>query len=199
VLRYAERKPVTARLEPFSTLALFAILASACDASGTSSTTGVGGYGGASGDGGYRGDGGCYWVDNEGWVGCPVFCGDFPWEGDGHTPTSGCFECAVFGDTTLAENGGACSDLYVECVGTSRDCSDAGNPDCCELAACVRACPNDDPSTPNDELFDCECTNNGSQCIEEPSGSTTCVAGHSAGLNDLTALGSCVLEICAYE
>ena len=68
-------------------------------------------------------------------------------DGDGMDPNSGCFECSIIGDDTVAVDGGVCVDSYVQCFGTVEDCSDAGNPACCAFANCAAACPDDNAAT----------------------------------------------------
>lgn len=118
-------------------------------------------------------------------------------EGDQMDPASGCFECAIIGDSTTAVDGGSCFDAYKQCFGTKADCSDAGNKACCDFSQCVADCPDDNMATADkDENLDCICTNDGSKCTGmEPMGSTTCIgkAGTPA-VQDYLDFVNCVID-----
>jgi hypothetical protein len=117
-------------------------------------------------------------------------------EGDGVTPQSGCFECTILGDDTIAFDGGICSADYDQCFGPNGNCTGGGNPACCSFLNCVNACPADNPNTTTDENLNCLCTNNGSNCIAEPSGSTTCFGKFPTGADDYVTFANCVFGNC---
>jgi len=119
-------------------------------------------------------------------------------EGDQMDPASGCFECAILGDSTTAVDGGACFDSYTQCFGTKADCSDAGNKSCCDFFNCIQDCPKDDPKTADvDENLNCLCTNDGDQCLmTEPMGSMTCIGKHGVpAVQDYLEFVDCVIDL----
>ncbi|MBM4374218.1 MAG: hypothetical protein FJ095_03965 [Deltaproteobacteria bacterium] len=118
-------------------------------------------------------------------------------EGDQMDPASGCFECAILGDSTTAVDGGACFDSYSQCFGTKADCSDAGNKSCCDFVNCIQDCPKDDPKTADvDENLNCLCTNDGMKCLmTEPTGSMTCIGKHGVpAVQDYLEFVNCVID-----
>jgi len=112
-------------------------------------------------------------------------------EGDGSNANSGCLECAVLGNSTLASNGGACVDEYIGCFGFSGSCDEGGHPGCCAFFDCLVGCPDDDPATAADEFLDCVCDNDGGDCTEmqEP---TTCLGANRAGGQRYVAWATCL-------
>ena len=83
------------------------------------------------------------------------------------TPSSGCIECAVLGDSTTASDGGACADEYTACFGDGSDaCTGATDPQCCPLYDCFSACDtNMNNMIEAGAELDCLCTNDGAMCV----------------------------------
>jgi len=177
---------------------LFGVLAAAC---GTSSSSGTGGGGTGGGSSSNSGGGSSITTStNSTSTGSAMgACDDIGvCEGDGMAPDSGCFECSIIGDGTVATDGGVCADSYLQCFGTMADCSDAGDPACCAFVDCIGACPADDPNTANvDENLACICTStDGMQCdMTEPTGSTTCIGVNgTTAVQDYLAFVGCVID-----
>jgi hypothetical protein len=128
--------------------------------SSTGEGGGTGGTGSTSGTGG--GSSGGYTCDDIG----DCF-------GDGFNPGTGCYDCAIYGDSMVAADGGECQDEHLACFGTTTGCTD-GNPDCCALSNCV---------------FDCAF--NDSACEQQ------CFSAHPNGVTDYTAIYGCIFdEVC---
>ncbi len=174
---------------------LFGVLAAAC---GNGTTTGGTGGGGTGGGG--TGGGSSITTGNTTSTGSAMgSCDDIGvCDGDGMDPNSGCFECSIIGDDTVAVDGGVCVDSYVQCFGTVEDCSDAGNPACCAFANCAAACPDDNAATTDvDENLACLCTSTDNmQCdAMEPAGSTTCIGVNGIdAVQDYLAFVGCVVD-----
>lgn len=117
-------------------------------------------------------------------------------EGDAVNASSGCVECAVLGNGTLAVNGGACLDEYTACFGPSGSCEEGGHPDCCAFFNCLLACPDDDPGTAKNEFLDCACTNDGSECSAEQD-NDTCLGAEPVGGQRYLAWAQCLyVDVC---
>lgn len=86
-----------------------------------------------------------------------------------------------------------CSQTMGLCVDQTQTCND--NAECGAFLDCINLCPDDDPSTANDENLECLCTPNaaGDACdqMNQPPG--TCVGDHMGGISDYIALADCVL------
>lgn len=114
-------------------------------------------------------------------------------QGDGFNPESGCLECSIYGDSTVAVDGGVCAESYFSCFGSNGDCSD-GDPDCCAVLDCVELC-NEQP-----DFLDCVCTNDGSSCLSlEEQQPGTCIGDHPSGTLTYTSFTSCVFEDVCFE
>ncbi|NUO52970.1 MAG: hypothetical protein HOV80_29340 [Polyangiaceae bacterium] len=117
-------------------------------------------------------------------------------EGDTANPDTGCIECAVLGNATLAIDGGACLDEYTGCFGPGGSCDEGGHPGCCAFFDCLVACPADDPGTPADEYLDCACDNDGTECYAEQE-KGTCLGDEPTGGQRYLAWASCLLiDVC---
>ncbi len=118
-------------------------------------------------------------------------------EGDAVNANSGCVECAVLGNDTLALNGGACLDEYTACFGPTGSCDEGGHPDCCAFFSCLLACPDDDPGTDKNEFLDCACSNDGTDCVDEQDDGT-CLGAEPVGGQRYFAWATCLyLDVCA--
>ncbi len=118
-------------------------------------------------------------------------------QGDAVTPSSGCVECAVLGNDGFAINGGACLDEYVGCFGPGGTCDEGAHPECCKFFDCLVGCPEDDPGTAADELLDCACSNNGTEClVDQEKG--TCLGDEPAGGERYLAWSACLFfDVCS--
>ena len=115
-------------------------------------------------------------------------------EGDGMSPLSGCIECSVLGDNTVALDGGLCAEPYFACFGENGDCSAGGDPDCCAFLTCLEECS----FLPEPEFLDCVCVNDGETCLgfrDQPPG--TCFGDHPMGTVSYIEFTGCVYnEVC---
>jgi hypothetical protein len=111
--------------------------------------------------------------------------------GDGMDPSSGCLECAVLGDDTIASDGGECGDEYLACYGTDENCTGASDPECCQVVDCINACDaNMNNMIESGAELDCLCTNNGTQC-EQTQMAGTCLGDYPSGIQTLFAYEDC--------
>lgn len=117
-------------------------------------------------------------------------------DGDGSTPSSGCAECAILGDTTVATDGGACQASYVACYGTDGEGTGATSAECVALLGCLDACEVAHPDTDSVEFLDCLCTNDGAACSQTQSDPDTCLGADTGntGLIALFAFEDCLTE-----
>ena len=111
--------------------------------------------------------------------------------GDTKNASSGCRECAILGNDTLASNGGTCLDEYIGCFGYMGSCDDGGHPDCCAFYECLIGCPEDNPDTTNNEFLDCACTNDGADCTEKQE-QGTCLGENRTGGQRYVAWANCL-------
>jgi hypothetical protein len=120
-------------------------------------------------------------------------------EGDGMDPSSGCFECSIIGDSTIATDGGLCADSYVACFGTDGSGTGATSQACVDLLGCLDACEAQFPDTESVEYLNCLCTNDGTQCTQGQTDPNTCLGADTnlEGLTALFAFQDCVtVEVC---
>ncbi len=117
-------------------------------------------------------------------------------QGDGVTPASGCIECAVLGDSSVASDGGECADEFAACFGDdSEACTGASDPECCPLYDCLQACDTNGNGfiDPGPEL-DCLCTNDGTGCAATQ-GPGTCAGDYPKGFQTAIAWEDCAFVI----
>lgn len=84
----------------------------------------------------------------------------------------------------------SCSQTIGNCQVETQTCND--NAECGAFLDCLNTCPEDDPSTMNDENLDCLCANDGTTCTDLTTAGT-CTGDHQAGIQDYIALADCVL------
>jgi len=115
--------------------------------------------------------------------------------GDGATPWSGCTECAVLGDSSVAVDGGACAPAFSNCFGDgSEGCAGAGEPECCPLYDCIYSCDlNNDGVIDAGAELDCFCTNDDVQCVMNQLPGT-CFGDYPNGL-----LAAVEWDTCLYQ
>lgn len=119
--------------------------------------------------------------------------------GDFMTPTSGCEECAVLGDTTIASNGGVCLSTYEACYGTDASCT-GGQAGCCTYSSCVDACDTNKNGTIDQSELPCLCTvdaQNPNQCAATQTDTKTCLGAleaNSAAFNAFEAFETCAFN-----
>jgi hypothetical protein len=107
-----------------------------------------------------------------------------------------CQECATGAENAHdADDAGSCAAEFELCFGDDRDCSEAGESDCCAFTACRAAC--DDAHGPlSSDSWKCICGSSGPEtCFANPP-EGTCAAEHPEGA--LRTLGAEGWQTCAY-
>src|SRR5262249_30268013 len=119
--------------------------------------------------------------------------------GDGTTPTSGCEECAVLGDTTIASDGGSCAASYQACFGTDPMCT-GGQPGCCTYSNCANACDLNGDGTFDWMELPCFCTpdtTNPNTCSATQTNTMTCLGALEANQAAFTAFMN--FQTCVFD
>jgi hypothetical protein len=115
-------------------------------------------------------------------------------------PTRSCIECAVFGSSEVAADGGTCGDEYTECFGSMGDCTD-GVTECCGFYECASACDTDaSASLEEGPELDCFCTNeadprSGTRVCSQVQLAGSCLADYDAGLDAVVLWEDCVFGL----
>jgi len=123
-------------------------------------------------------------------------------QGDGMTPTTGCLECSINGDATVATDGGSCQADFISAYGTMGDCSDGGVQGACDFLACGNACDTNGNGLDTPAELDCFCSNDGSKCLPQAqqTDTMTCVGAlvaDTAAFNAEATFETCVyMDVC---